>query len=1139
MTSAVEELVLRITGDSRSGEEAIRRVQKAWSGLGRYLRQNKDQIGQAADQMRRAEEKAQQLTARLDQTAKAGRFLGVVFGGLAAAGGKLIQSTARVAMRNEILALSLYVVGENAGYSRAEMDALTEQVKGLGITTSQARLGLTRMVQSQLDLAEATNLASTAQDLAVIAGENSSETFGNLMEAVTSLQPRLLRQYGIVATTNQILGDLSDSTDATAKRNKMLQFVLGEGSRVAGVYSEAMGVVGKRITSIPRLLEEAKAAFGKHFLPIIGMAVDVLSQLLKWFERLPEGVQQALAMMVLFGTGLSAVLAVVAGLMAALPMIISGIGAVSAALSPLLPVLAGVAVVIGALISAGALLALAWKKDWGGIRTAIEEAWKKITPRLSELIALVRLWGEHIALQAKRIWNSVTTLLQPVFEKLAALVRSIDLSGMFDTLMDAFNVAGNYISAWLDTINRLLRGEGLRAFSSLEDAAIDGLTLVALVFDKYISKALVWGWNLVVNVANGITKAAQTILVKAAQMIGNVLSRFLAPGSPPKEGPLSKIAEWGKGVMNTFLQSFALADFGMMREALSPIRAALEGAVQAGDLDEAEFGQVFGQVREQVAGLISEFRKTGEISESTLGQIAETLGEGSEEYVKFLRLQLEHRQALDDLSKVHEEVADAEAKGFIPAHLKQKLQIAEDAANAAKEELDWQSEYLAMQQESVDLQQQLVDVLDRLGDAMDKASSGADAGGGAGLAEALGLGDLGDAAAGLDALSARLGEMTPEFAEMRKRVVEWIARFREFLALPTEKKLMSIAQYLSDATGIDFAGFLQGIFDIANQIEEEGLLAVIEEWIQTGLDYIEENHEEWGEVINDFLATMFDVAIGLLVAEINSWALGLEGVMLFVLARYLQLLIAQQALWALQLLVWFGGIIRFWIDLLQNKIPAWSNSLKSWMGSLIASFVAKAIGEAASWAAGLVAIGYQIVARIKEGVNAVWDMAGFIGGKLSGLAKSILSGAWLAGFLSVGKAIVKNLQDGFNIRWDEFWESVRRKLEGLSALFPWSEPKDSRSPLRGLADSGRAIAENLAAGIDFSPVLGALQVELARTQRMLDGATGAMGGVNIHQTFEGGINFPNVRDGRDALGVRRELDRNTLRASMAARTAGV
>ena len=1104
MATAVEELLLKITGDSRGGEQALKGIMGP----------------------------LQALEKRIDQVGKAGRVLGVVFGGLAAAGGKLIQSTAAVAMRNEVLALSLYVVGENAGYSRDELDALTEQVKGLGITTSQARLGLTRMVQSQLDLAKATDLARTAQDLAVIAGENSSDTFGNLMEAVTSLQPRLLRQYGIVATTDQILGDLANSTDSAAKRQQFLQFVLNEGTRVAGVYEAAMGVVGKRITSIPRLLEELKASFGKHFLPIIGVGVDLLSNLLKWFEKLPEGVQRAMAMVVLFGTGLSVLLAGAGGLMAVLPMIVSGLGAVAGVLVPLLPVLAAVGLALGVLVAAGALLVLAWKNNWGGIQTAVLAAWEKIKPRLAELIALVKMWGEHFALQAKRIWNSITTLLEPIFERLAQIIGAIDLGGAFDTLMDAFNVAGNYISGWLDTLNRLLRGEGLRAFSSLEDAAIDGLTLVALVFDRYIRRALVWGYNLVVNVANGISRAAQTVLVKAAQLIGNVLGRFLRSASPPKEGPLSQIAEWGKGLINTFLRSFALADFGIMREALAPIRDALEAAVQAGDLDEADLGQVFGTVREQVAGLIAEFRKTGEISESTLGQIAETLGEGSEEYVKFIRLQMEHRKALDDLSQVQAEVADAEAKGFIPAALKKKLEAAEGAAEAVKDELDWQAEYLAMQQESVDLQQQMVDVLDKLGGAMDKLGDAMGGIGGEGLAETLGLeglGDLGGAAAGLDDVMGSLGEMSTEFARMRERVTD-------FLALPLDQKLMYIAQYLSDATGIDFAGFLQGIFDIADQIEEEGLLATIQDWIQKGLDYIEENYEEWGERVYDFLVMVFDAAIGLLVEKVPVWATGLKDNMLAVLERYLQFLLALSMFWALRLLSWFGGIILYWINLLHAKVSEWSNSLKDWMGSLIISFVAKAVAAAGSWAAGMVEIGYKIVQKIKDGINAAWDMASFIGGKLSGLASFILSGAWLAGFLDVGAAIVQKIKSGISSAWASFISWLLTKLGDITRALPFSEPKDPRSPLRGLADAGRAIMENLAAGIDFAPVQRALQVELARTKRMLDGATGAMGGNSIQQTF-GDIVFPNVRDGRDALGVRRELDRNALRASMVARTA--
>jgi phage-related protein len=448
MAGSVEELILRIIGDSASGEQALDRI----------------------------DQKLKPLKSRFDQIAAAGRALGLVFGGLAAAGGKLIQSTARVAMRNEVLALSLYTVGENAGYSRQEMDVLTDRVKALGITTSQARLSLTRMIQGQLNLAKATDLARTAQDLAVVAGENSSQTYEGLSEAITSLQPRLLRKYGIVTTLNQALGDLADSTDVAAKRNRMLEFVLAEGARVAGVYEEAMGVVGKRITSIPRLVEEAQAAFGKHFLPIIGQGVDMLSKLLKAFQNLPEGVQRVIAMAVLLGTGFSAVAAAVAGLAAALPFVISGFSAVSGAISPLLPALAPVAAVIAALVAAGALLSRAWKEDWGGIRAAVEEAWQKIGPILRFLGAYLGGWAREISAQLKSVGSTLWTLLrgvfEPVFSRIAQVIKGIDWLSIYRTLRDALNVAGNTVKAFLETLRRLLRGEGFAAFSSLESAAL-------------------------------------------------------------------------------------------------------------------------------------------------------------------------------------------------------------------------------------------------------------------------------------------------------------------------------------------------------------------------------------------------------------------------------------------------------------------------------------------------------------------------------------------------------------------------------------------------------------------------------------------------------------------------------------------
>ena len=400
---ATEELVLKITGDSTSGEQAIKRVQQAWAKLGRYLQENKDKIKQASDEMDRAAKKAQQLRERIDTLASAGKTLGITFGAVSAAGTKLIQSTSQVAMRNEVLAVSLYTVGERAGYSRQELDGLTDQVKSMGITTSNARLSLTRMMQAQLDLGKSTDLARTAQDLAVIAGENSSATYEKIMNSVTSLQPELLRQYGIVATTDQILGDLAKSTDSVAKRNRFMQYVLEEGAKVAGVYEASMGVVGKQLTSFPRYIEEAKAALGKHFIPVIGKGAAILKQLITWFEKLPEPVQALIARLILFGTAGSAIIAAVGGLLALLPLIVSGFAAVAGAAGPLLAIFTGLAAAVAGLVVVGRVLRSAWEEDWGGIRTAVVGAWTQIKPLVDRLLALFRAWGDRLSGQFREV----------------------------------------------------------------------------------------------------------------------------------------------------------------------------------------------------------------------------------------------------------------------------------------------------------------------------------------------------------------------------------------------------------------------------------------------------------------------------------------------------------------------------------------------------------------------------------------------------------------------------------------------------------------------------------------------------------------------------------------------------------------
>jgi len=208
------------------------------------------------------------------------------------------------------------------------------------------------------------------------------------------------------------------------------------------------------------------------------------------------------------------------------------------------------------------------------------------------------------------------------------------------------------------------------------------------------------------------------VLTAAATYIGNILSRFLESRSPPKEGPLAGIVSWGMNLMNTYLRGFALADFGILRDSLGPLRQALDAAVGMGDLSKADAGSIFRDVRVQVAGLIEEYRKTGTISTQVLDGIAKRLGKGGEEYTKYISLMLQHQGALDNLKTVEKEVADAEAKGFVPKELKDRLNAAKDQAQSTEDAMNWQKEYLAAIQDTADIQQQMVDSLKEAADAM-------------------------------------------------------------------------------------------------------------------------------------------------------------------------------------------------------------------------------------------------------------------------------------------------------------------------------------------------------------------------------------------------------------------------------------
>ena len=267
-----------------------------------------DRFDQRIDEM---EQKGDTAFTGLEQGGgKAAAIMGVVGGAVGALTTKLLEmgfagtqafigyvkEAALFAARVDTLGVALEVAGAHAGYSREEINKFEEDVKGMGITTSKARIALQQMAQANLDLSQAADLARVSQDAAVTAGIDSSEAFNRILYAITSLQPELLRTMNLTVNSQvaqeKYARELNKSVDqltATERQQALLNATMRAGQGIAGTYEAAMETVGKKLTSLPRYFEEIRLGIGNAFQPALLVGVDYLTEklqdILKWLKE--------------------------------------------------------------------------------------------------------------------------------------------------------------------------------------------------------------------------------------------------------------------------------------------------------------------------------------------------------------------------------------------------------------------------------------------------------------------------------------------------------------------------------------------------------------------------------------------------------------------------------------------------------------------------------------------------------------------------------------------------------------------------------------------------------------------------------------------------------------------------------------
>lgn len=291
-------------GLTQAGQAAVTAGQQSqgagagFAGIGKGASDASGQIAQFVEQGKQAAGSFNDLVS----LAKKAAVAFVAFAAVAS-----LKDAADIAARNETLGVTLAVVGQNAGYSKEELKGYEDELKKLGITTGAARESLISMMQAGLQLGPVTEgaasrvaeLARAAQDLAVVTGQGSSETLTGLIKNIQQLDTEGLRMQGIVVdleaaygTFAQSVGKSSSALSTQEKQQAAVNAVLEKAKGLAGAYEASLDTVGKKLSSMARLQEEAGASIGETLLPAYTVLVDAASAFLVKVQKIAAAIAE-------------------------------------------------------------------------------------------------------------------------------------------------------------------------------------------------------------------------------------------------------------------------------------------------------------------------------------------------------------------------------------------------------------------------------------------------------------------------------------------------------------------------------------------------------------------------------------------------------------------------------------------------------------------------------------------------------------------------------------------------------------------------------------------------------------------------------------------------------------------------------
>jgi tape measure domain-containing protein len=220
----------------------------------------------------------------------------------------------------------------------------------------------------------------------------------------------------------------------------------------------------------------------------------------------------------------------------------------------------------------------------GRLREAVEA-------RVSEAFRPLFEAGKNVANALANFFSS--DLARQISQGIA---RAFEAAG--SVLQAVFNVIRPILEGGLVALRTLFQGDLSRAFLLVIAAVEETLENIVRAVLSTAQRLFGGGFQMMVSLAQGIIQGAVTVVQTAVNFVARLVASFLIGRSPPEQGPLARIVEGGRALIEAWVQGILQGDISPVREVAAEVMEVLTGAEEEVQALTQFMSELDAQVRE-------------------------------------------------------------------------------------------------------------------------------------------------------------------------------------------------------------------------------------------------------------------------------------------------------------------------------------------------------------------------------------------------------------------------------------------------------------------------------------------------------------------------------------------------------------